>query len=200
MLLCSCLLYGTLIAWGAQAAEFKKGDMLLRGRVVVVDPSTEGTLIPIGGDPYISTATIPEIDFSYFLTDHIAAEFIPGLIPHKAKAKGTALGDRDAGHIYAVAPTVILQYHWPIERYNIKPYLGLGMAYVKYFEDDKIDQLQYKDDFAAIVQAGMDIPINDKWVANIDVKKVWAGTEVKINRGAASGTVEFNPFIYGVGL
>ena len=199
-LLFSCMLYCTLIAWGAQAEEFKKGDMIFRARVVVVDPDTSGSIVPIGGDPYISTAVLPELDFTYFLADNIAVEAILGIIPHKAKAKGTALGDRDAGYIYAVAPTVMLQYHWPVLDDEVKPYLGLGMAYVKYFEDDKIDQIQYKDDFAMLIQAGIDIRVTENWYANMDVKKAWVGTEAKINGGAANATVKIDPVIFGVGL
>lgn len=197
------LSYCALIAWGANAQSvkpmFSQGDWLLRSRVVVIDPATSGEVIPIGGKPYISTSVIPEIDLSYFLTDNIAVEFVPGLIPQKAKAKGTALGDRDAGRIYAVAPTLMLQYHREVTQ-GVKPYVGLGMAYVKYFEDDTVDQLQYDDDIAAIVQAGLDVKLSENWVANADVKKAWAGTEAKINRGAAKAIVNIDPIIYGVGL
>ncbi|MDG1285992.1 MAG: OmpW family outer membrane protein [Rickettsiales bacterium] len=200
--LASCMLYVTLVAWGAQAFENsspKKGDTLFRGRVVAVVPDTSGNIVPIGGEPHISTAILPEPSLSYFLTDNIAVEGIIGIIPHRAKARNTALGTRDAGYIYALAPTVMLQYHKDVTE-RIKPYLGIGMAYVKYFEDDTVDQLQYKDDIAAIIQAGVDIAITDKFYANLDVKKIWADTEAKINGGAANAKVNFDPTIYGVGL
>ncbi len=198
----SCLLYFTLVAWGAQASEdfsSKKGDTVFRGRVVAVVPDASGTIVPIGGEPHITTAILPEPSVSYFLTDNIAVEGIFGIIPHRAKAVNTALGTRDAGYIYAVAPTVMLQYHKQVTE-RVKPYVGMGMAYVKYFEDDTIDQLQYKDDIAAIVQAGVDVAITDKLHANVDVKKAWVDTEVKINRGAGSANVSFDPTIYGIGL
>lgn len=194
-----CLSYCLLVAWGANASSFKRGDMVLRGRVVAVVPDTSGEIIPLGGEPYISPAFIPELDLNYFLTDNISVEGILGIIPHKAKAKGTSVGERDAGRIYAFAPTVILKYHKEIAE-GVIPYVGMGMAYVKYFEDDTQDQLQYDDDFAAIAQAGVDVAIDDKWYANLDVKKVWAGTEAKINGGAATARIEFDPTIYGVGL
>lgn len=195
----SCLLYCGLIAWGVQAKTFEKGDVLLRGRLVAVVPDVSGTLIPVGGDPYISSSVLPELDLSYFLTDNISVEGILGIIPHKAKAVGTSIGDRDAGRIFAVAPTVMLQYHYEVKP-GIIPYLGMGMAYVKYFEDDTVDQVQYEDDIAALVQAGVDIVINDKWSANIDVKRAWAGTKAKVNGGEVTGDINIDPTIYGVGL
>jgi outer membrane protein len=195
----SCLAYLLLMAWGAQAKPFEKGDIILRGRAVAVLPDESGEFIPIGGSPYISDAILPEVDVSYFLTDNIAVEGILGFIPHRAKAENTSQGTRYGGWIYAVAPTVMMQYHIPVTEV-VSPYLGLGMAYVKYFEDDKADQLQYEDDFAAVAQAGVNIHIDEKWHANIDIKRAWVGTEVKINGGEARGDVNIDPMIYGVGV
>lgn len=195
----ACLLYGCLVAWGAQASAFQKGDTLLRARVVAVLPDTSGTVVPIGGTPYISPAVIPGVDLSYYLTDNIAVEATIGIIPHRAKVKKSAIGDVDSGRIYTLAPTVMLQYHKEVSD-GIVPYLGMGMAYIKYFGYDSVDEIQYDDDFAALVQAGIDIEITEKWYANIDVKHAWAGTEAKVARGAVNASVEFNPTIYGVGM
>ena len=167
-----CFGYCLLVAWGANANHFERGDMVIRARALAVLPNTSGSIVPSGGEPYISPAFIPEIDFNYFLADSISVEGIIGIIPHKAKAKGTIIGDRDAGRIYAFAPSVILKYHKELAQ-GIVPYVGMGMAYVKYFEDDTQDQIQYDDDFAAVAQAGVDISIDDKWYANLDVKKIW---------------------------
>ena len=195
----ACILYCTLIAWGAQAASFQKGDTLLRARAVLVQPQEDGTIRPIGGKPYISPALIPGVDVVYFLTDYIAAEATLGIIPHKAKVKASKMGDRDGGRIYAVAPTVLLQYHREIAE-GVKPYLGMGMAYVKYFSANAPDDIHYTDDVAAIVQAGMDVKLDEKWYANMDVKKAWVGTHAKVNGGQINADIDINPVVYSVGL
>lgn len=195
----SCVLYAALIAWGAHAESFKKGDFVLRGKVAVIDPDESGSFINLGGEPHISTSVIPSVDLTYFITDNIAIEAIPGLIPHRTKARNTSQGTRDGGWVYAVAPTVLIQYHHQ-EAGKLYPYLGAGVAYVKFFEDDTTDQLQYSDDIAYLIQAGVNYQLDDKWHANVDLKKVWLDTTVKANGGADYIDARINPMVYSVGV
>lgn len=83
---------------------------------------------------------------------------------------------------------------------GIVPYAGVGLAYVKFFEDDTEDQIQYRDDFAAIVQAGVNVAINEKWVANADIKQSFVDTEAKIAGGRATADVDINSTFFGLGV
>lgn len=181
------------------AVAFEKGDWLLRARAVAVHPDEEAEVTPIGGDVNINTAFIPELDLSYFLTDRIALEGIFGIIPHKAKTKNTAIGDQDVGYIWAIAPTLLLQYHHEILD-GVKPYLGAGMAYVKYFEQSGRHDIQYRDDVAMVVQAGLDVAITERWSANFDLKQAWADTRAKVDGGAVTADVRFDPVVVSVGV
>ncbi len=50
----------------------------------------------IGGDVQISDTFIPELDFTYFFTEHFAAELILGTAKRDVKAINTVAGDIDS--------------------------------------------------------------------------------------------------------
>ncbi len=188
-----------ILTYSSLLYAFDKGDMLLRGRVVAVMPDESAIVSPIGGDLYVNNVVLPEVDISYFLTTNFAVEGLLGIIPHKAKTKNTAIGDQDAGRIWAVAPTILLQYHYKIAE-TIKPYLGMGMAYIRYIEDNADQDIKYKSDIAAVAQLGVDISINDYWSANLDIKKIWADTQAKVDGGVVNADIRLDPWVIGVGL
>ena len=76
-----------------------KGDWIawLRGIAVLTD--TGGTTDALGGDARTSDDFIPELDFSYFFTDNIAAELILGTSKHNVEVKRSTSGDLDLGTV-----------------------------------------------------------------------------------------------------
>ena len=54
-----------------KSTEFKRWQVRLRG-VGVVTPNESAKIGIIGGDVEISNAFIPELDFTYFFTEHFA--------------------------------------------------------------------------------------------------------------------------------
>jgi outer membrane protein len=191
-----------LCPFAAQAAEpsFHAGDFLVRAKMSVVHPFEEATIRPTGGTLHVDTIMTPAVDFTYFLQDNIAVEFIPAILQHHAKITGSRVGDKNLGSVWAIAPTLLLQYHEEL-RNGIKPYIGLGMAYVTYLEDTDMD-IEYDNAVAGIAQLGVDIALDKekRWWANMDVKKVWAGTTSHFNGNAATGDITLNPVSVGVGI
>ena len=76
--------------------DFKKWQVRVRG-VGVVTPDQSAKIGIIGGDVQISDTFIPELDFTYFFTEHFAAELILGTAKHDVKAINTVAGDIDLG-------------------------------------------------------------------------------------------------------
>ena len=115
-----------LAAPGAAQAK-EAGDFLVRLRAVDVFPveggaADDGTTV-INGDTSLDTDFIPELDFSYFFTDNIAAELILGTSMHNASVVDSTLGNVDLGTVRLLPPTLTLQYHFlPKGKYS--PYLG----------------------------------------------------------------------------
>ncbi|BDW90752.1 OmpW/AlkL family protein [Thalassospira tepidiphila] len=184
----------------AQTAEFKTkqaGDILIRGRVVGVVPDEDVDSNTLAGKGEIDNDVIPEVDFSYFVTDNIALELIAGTSKHDV----TWSDGKDLGSVRLLPPTLTLQYHFmPESRWS--PYIGAGINYT-FFYDSKPGQfnsVDYDDGFGYAFQAGFDYAISGPWSLNVDVKKIYLETDVSVNNGAVKADANIDPWLFGVGI
>ena len=113
--------------------DFKKWQVRVRG-VGVVTPDQSAKIGIIGGDVQISDTFIPELDFTYFFTEHFAAELILGTAKHDVKAINTVAGDIDLGSAWLLPPTLTAQYHFYVsDKKIVKPYIGAGVNYTLFY-------------------------------------------------------------------
>lgn len=187
---------------GAALAQWKEGDFLIRGRAIYVSPDESNNDVSVvGGKAKASDEIVPEVDFSYFITDNIAVELIAATSKHNAKAKGAAGGDIDAGSTWVLPPTVTLQYH--VTRWKgFKPYVGAGLNYTMYYDEKggAAGDLKIKDAFGYALQTGVDVPIDDRWSWNFDVKKLFVKADAKWAGGAIRSDFDLDPWIIGTGI
>ncbi len=203
-----CAALALLLCAGEAAAETwkKQGDILLRGRAVGVIPVEEQDVRPVGGNTDISNQVVPELDVTYFFTDHIAAELIAAVTPHDLNHEKSSAGDVDLGEVWLLPPTLTLQYHFdPVTKRKISPYVGAGVNYTTFFDEEfdaPVTRIDYDDSFGLALQAGVDVPVSGNWFVNLDVKKVWIETDVEIDLGATKldGEVSIDPWIVGAGV
>ncbi len=183
------------------SAYAEQGDFMLRVRGIAVTPQEDADIKTIGGDVDIDTAYVPEVDISYFLTDHLALELIAASPRHEVTAINTAAGSLDLGHVRLLPPTLTLQYHFMPES-RIKPYVGAGINYTVFYNERLAGggEIDYDDSFGFALQAGIDFNVRGNWYVNVDAKKVWLETSVDINNGAVTADVEINPLIVGGGI
>lgn len=187
----------------AQGSEKSAGDWLVRGRIVAVTPDESSTIGVIGGEAAVDTAYMPELDIGYFFTDNIATELVLTTTNHDARAVGTALGDVDLGDVWLLPPTLMVQYHFA-PKGAISPYIGAGLNLTLFYAADEpgttVTDIDYSNSVGPALQAGVDFRINDDWMFNMDVKKVWLDTNVDINNGAIMADVNINPWVFGIGF
>lgn len=200
-LLSATAIVACALPFAASAKE--AGDLLVRARAIYVMPD-ESADISIGGKPAIDNSVMPELDFSYFFTDNIAVELILAVTPHDVAVTGTDIGDVDAGDVTLLPPTLTLQYHF-MPKEKMSPYVGVGINYTKFFDADVpsggvITDIDYDSSFGLALQVGIDYAINDRWLINVDVKKIWINTDVSINAGAVTADVDIDPWIFGFGF
>lgn len=206
--LAAALTLGAVAAVPAHA-EKAAGDLLVRGRLIYVHPDESSSLrlgaTAIPGKANVDDSVVPELDFSYFFTDNIAAELILATTHHNVKANGSPLGASvDLGDVWLIPPTLTLQYHFD-PKGKISPYVGAGVNYTIFYGNDPGVALgnSYDNGFGYLVQAGVDIELDKKWSLNFDVKKVWLNTDVQVQAGLASpvnAKVDIDPWIFGVGV
>lgn len=187
----------------SMAVAQEKSPWLIRARAIALVPDESATISVIGGDAAVDTDYMPELDFSYFFTENIAVELILATTNHNAVAVGTALGDVPLGDVQVLPPTLTLQYHFPIGE-RLKPYIGAGINYTMFFDatpaGGAITSISYGNGVGLALQAGIDIAIDDHWLVNVDVKKIFLDTKVSINGGAIIADVDIDPWVVGVGL
>ncbi|MFT6556420.1 OmpW/AlkL family protein [Sneathiella sp.] len=182
------------------------GDILVRVRGLAVVPDEGGTTDAIGGSASIDNSVVPEIDFTYFFTENIAAELIVATTPHDVSVSNTSLGRNvDLGDVWLLPPTLTVQYHF-MPKKAFSPYIGAGLNYTFFLNEDKgndpaVTSVDYEDNFGYALQAGFDYKIDDRWSFNFDVKKLFLETSVTVNNGSINARdVDIDPWIVGIGF
>ena len=181
-----------------------KDRWIIRARALMVDPDESADISPIGGTVDIDEQYVPELDFTYFFTKNVAAELILATTPHDVTGVNTAVGQVDLGDVWLLPPTLTLQYHFLPDSKTFRPYVGAGINYTYFYNEDSgaVNSIDYDDSFGAAFQAGFDYGLNDNWALNVDVKKVMINTDVSINAGGTpvSADVDIDPWIFGAGV
>ena len=214
----SLLIGATMLMASTEVAMAAQGDWLVRLRGIVVAPtenSTDVTQLPAGSRVGVENAVVPELDFTYFLTDNIAAELILATSPHDIVAEGPIEGLGEIAEVMVLPPTLTLQYHLMPEGDFIRPYVGVGVNYSIFYSQDATDSLvntlgqtdvDLDDSVGVAFQLGADFPINDRWFLNADVKYIQIDTDATLTSMADGETtvrtveVDLDPIVAGVGV
>ncbi|MCD8415507.1 outer membrane beta-barrel protein [Tenacibaculum dicentrarchi] len=174
-----------------------------RFRWVSVLPNESATIETIGGDVDITQSFIPELDFTYFFTENIAAELILGTTQHDVKATATTLGNVNLGYVWLLPPTLTVQYHFTGMN-KFRPYVGAGVNYTIFYDANPgaVIDVDYDNAFGYAAQLGFDYDLNDTWFLNVDAKYIGLSTDVTVNAGIATVTadVDINPILVGFGV
>ena len=187
---------------GASAEMFdakSDGDWLIRARGIAVAPQETSNLSIAGLKARADTAFAPELDISYFFTPNIAAELILATTKHDMSTYGAA--NLSLGHVWLLPPTLTLQYH-VTELGAFKPYVGAGVNYTIFYGGNSgaATSVEYEDGFGFALQAGVDFEIGEGVYLNADVKKIWLGTDVTVTGPNVTGSVDLDPWVFGLGL
>lgn len=188
-----------LMATGAVAEE--QSPWQVRVRAISVMPDESSNVGTIGGQAQLDDAYVPELDITYFFNKNVAAELILATAKHEVGVSGSSLGNVDLGSAWILPPTLTLQYHFTPDN-TFSPYVGAGVNYTMFYNEDNgaMDRVKYDDGFGVALQAGMDYKLDEHWMLNVDVKKLWLNTNVSVNSGAVMADVDIDPWIAGVGV
>ncbi len=205
--LASATALGLLASQPARAQTtdaFHAGDILVHLSVIGVLPENFSSSVSgIGGHVDATDQIAPELDASYFFTNHISIEAIAASTRHEVSANGTSLGKVDVGSVWALPPTVTLQYHLsPI--YGFQPYAGIGLTVMFLYDSHPagplIQKVGYSTGIGPSLDAGFDYALGHNWYANMDVKQMFVSTTARINGGSIIGKTSLSPTVVGMGI
>jgi outer membrane protein len=181
------------------------GHVIVRLRAMGVMPQNSSSQTSVGGHVEVTDQAAPQIDFSYFLTDHIAIEAIAGSSRHNVKLTGTAAGNIDVGSAWVLPPTITLEYHfWPHKRFS--PYVGAGVNITFFYNTQANSPVIHKFGISttagAAVKVGFDYNICDNWFLNFDAEQIFANVSASANTalGHVSAKDSLNPLVLSAGI
>ncbi|MDR3530689.1 MAG: OmpW family outer membrane protein [Rhodopila sp.] len=182
------------------------GTFMIRARAIGIIPLTSSSSVSaIGGHVSATAQAAPELDFSYFFTDHIALELIAATTRHEVSAQRTALGKVDVGSVWALPPTLTLQYHF-LPHSAFSPYVGVGLNVTVWYGESAasptVTHFSVGNGVGPALQAGIDYNFSGHWFANLDVKQIFLNTDAHVD--ALGTTVKartaMNPLVVGMGI
>jgi len=167
----------------------------------------------------VDNNTIPELDISYYITKNIAAELILALgtrheVAISGMGAGAAVSNANLGSVNLLPPTLTAQWHFMPDQ-TFDPYVGAGVAYVLGMDRSLTAQSAgvgsgsqpiriERSNFGGVFQAGFDVNLQDKWLVNFDVKKLWVSTDVELNllNGGWKkiDSLDLNPLVVSIGF
>jgi len=174
--------------------------------VSAVIPDESASISVIGGNADVSDEYVPSLQLEYFFNSHVSAELLCCIARHDVAAVNTALGRVDLGKVTHFPPTVTLKYRWT-NFGRVEPYVGAGVNYTHFFNEKiapggPVTDISYSDSVGPALQAGADFRLNDHWAINVDVRKIWINTDVRIQAGPTriDANVDIDPWVGTVGV
>lgn len=188
------LLVAAALGLTAAAAHAAQGDLLIRGRATLLDFDNAQNSLPVRVKA--DSRWIPEVDITYFNTDRISTELV---LTFPQKVDITVNG-ADAGSVRALPPTLLAQYHFG-DMGAIKPYIGAGVNLTLFSKRGLLAGAAHVDKSSAgfAGQLGADVPLNDRWSLNVDIKYMQMETAVHVS-GNNIGKLGLNPWVASVGF
>jgi outer membrane protein len=182
------------------------GTFMVRLRAIGVIPEDNSSSISvIGGHVSATAQAAPEVDFSYFLTDHFAFELIAASTRHTISAQGTAAGSFDVGSAWILPPTLTLQYHF-LPHSAFSPYVGVGLTAAFWYAtspaNPPVTHFTVGNNVGPALQVGIDYNFSGHWFANFDIKQIFLNADAHID--ALGTTVKahdaLDPLVIGAGI
>lgn len=200
-----------MLALGAGAASAqdaprgkRAGDMVVGLGAIGVLPTNGGHVGTIGGTPTASNSASPQLDFSYFVTPNISLNLIAATTRHDVSVSRSALGNVQLGHVWALPPTLTVQYH-PLPQARLSPYVGLGLNVTWFYGEGgrltaPVSRVRIDPSVGIAPNIGVDYEIAPNWLVNFDAKWILMQPDVSVNSGFIRARADINPFVVGASV
>lgn len=198
----------------------EKGDFIVRAGLANVSPDASSSALELdgaaigGSEADVDDNTQLGLTFTYMLSDNWAVDVLAST-PFKhdisAHTGALGLGTIDAGETTHLPPTVSLLYFPADSSSSFQPYVGLGLNYTIFFDEDVDAQLEgvlgrgkldLENSLGVAVQAGFDYKLSDQLLLNAGVFWIDIDTDAdfKFANNRIKTDVEIDPLVYMVTL
>ena len=164
----------------------KAGDVQVKllGTLVAPDGKIKDVKIdqiglPAGTQTKADDNMVPTVAVEYFVADNISLETIAGVTQHDVDGRGALAGAGLVSDAKIVPATLTLKYHFGKDG-GVQPYVGAGPSYFIFIDEKPggtavalgATRQKMNDTFGVALQAGIDVPVNDKGLAvTFDAKR-----------------------------
>lgn len=196
--ICAALAAASTLALSAPAlAGSNEGKLQIKAFATGVLPNGEITKVntnrvgaPATSDSQASDSVVPTLAIEYFFSPNVSVETICCVTPHDVTGKGGLAGAALVNDAIILPATVTLKYHFDLGA--VKPYIGAGPARFFIFSEGVgadaarlgATRVDLADRFGAAVQAGLDMPLNDRGLGfSLDAKRYFVNTTASFFAG-----------------
>ncbi len=214
-----------LLAGSANAHE--AGSVLVRAGATTVRPNIDSQSLALNGSVLslsggssaldVKNETQLGLTVQYSLTSNIAIEVLAATpFTHLATGTGEVAG-LPVAEVKQLPPTVSALYYFHNPSAAFQPYVGAGLNYTVFFEEDVTPQaattfaslglsggdVDLDESFGLALQAGFDYELKNNWIVNASVRWIDLDTNATINfagNNRLSADVELDPWVYTVAI
>lgn len=171
-------------------------------------PSFPNTKVDVGSGTALTGG------ITYMLTDNWAVDVPLGLpFKHNFYGDGAIGGTGKLGQTKVIPATVFAQYRFGEANATIRPYLGLGVTYSKFFKERTTATLNaltggtpanpttasIDDKWGLTPQVGVVWNVNERWFVDASFYKSFLKTTTHLSSGQ-SIDIRLNPYVVAVGI
>jgi outer membrane protein len=202
------------------AADYKAGDIIIRGGATMVSPDSGTSAIYLGGNDSSMSLTVDEntqigLNLVYFYDKNWAVEILAATpFTHDVTIQDPngVLGVDGAklAEVSQLPPTISALYYFDTNS-KLKPYVGAGINYTIFFDEEfesapeslGLTDLELDGSFGLSIQVGADYQIDDKWHVNASARYISIESEATFNVAGdniGKANVDIDPMVYSIML
>lgn len=203
----SGIIAAALFSAAGVANAHQAGDIIVRAGAVTVAPDESSGDVLGFGEFDVNNDTQLGLNFGYMLTDNFGIELLAAT-PFSHDVKLAGLGK--IADTKQLPPTLVAQYYFGTATSNLRPYIGIGVNYTNFFDNDftdgakelGLDNLSMSNSWGLAGQVGIDYQVNKDWLVNASVWYAQIDTDVKFTMAGDNYKVgtDIDPWVYMVSV
>lgn len=128
---------------------------------------------------------VPTVAIEYFVNDNFSIETICCITQHDVDATTGLPGAELVSNAKVIPATFTAKYHFDLG--GAKPYVGAGATYFLWVDVEPgadtiplgVNKTTFSDEFGFVLQAGLDVPLNESMAVTFDAKRYFVDTTAR---------------------